>query len=305
MFHWYQASIECYAVLSDLPNYDDRQRSRRDLPKSDWCTRGWTLQELLARTKVMFYDSSWKLVGSKEVLAEEISESTGISTNYLHDSNRLSEASVALKMSWASQRQTTRVEDTAYSLLGLFGVNMPLLYGEDKRKIFRLQLEVFQTTDDESIFAWASKDMSKSGMFAPWPSAFRNSGNVRPFAVRPAWRVPWSWTNKGLEMRLIEPDSRISGKGFDLMPIGQHNKLVTLACWEGSDHMVHKEDKSTWKNKVVSIELERLGTTWQRINCQKLQLVYEFDAFSRSRFVPLVLRQYYIPQEKSNAIEYR
>jgi hypothetical protein len=56
-------------------------------------------------------------------------------------------------MSWASKRETTRVEDTAYCLMGLFGVNMLPLYGEGRKAFMRLQLEILRMSDDESIFA--------------------------------------------------------------------------------------------------------------------------------------------------------
>jgi hypothetical protein len=55
----------------------------------------------------------------------------------------------------AANRETTRPEDLAYSLLGLFGVNMPILYGEGERNaFFRLQVMIFQSFSDHSILAW-------------------------------------------------------------------------------------------------------------------------------------------------------
>ena len=65
-------------------------------------------------------------------------------------------ACVAVRMSWASKRETSRVEDVAYSLLGLFNVNMPLLYGEGRKAFYRLQLEIVKNSDNESIFAWVA-----------------------------------------------------------------------------------------------------------------------------------------------------
>ena len=83
-------------------------------------------------------------------------------------------------MSWASSRQTTRVEDRAYSLLGIFDVHMALLYGEGgKKAFFRLQLEIIKSSNDDSIFAWTDDELPISGMLAPWPSAFASSGDIR------------------------------------------------------------------------------------------------------------------------------
>ncbi|KAL3298557.1 HET-domain-containing protein [Colletotrichum asianum] len=92
----------------------------------------------IAPDEVIFFDSQWSMrtLGSKTTLSEIISSETGIPQNILNNKNMLHSASVAQKMSWASLRQTTRVEDEAYSLMGLFGVNMPTVYGEGK-KAFR------------------------------------------------------------------------------------------------------------------------------------------------------------------------
>jgi len=84
-------------------------------------------------------------------------------------------------MSWASKRQTTRIEDQAYSLMGLFGVNMPLLYGEGTKAFFRLQLEIQKNTDDESLYAWTEKSLAKHtqvGMFGSSPMAFSDSQHI-------------------------------------------------------------------------------------------------------------------------------
>lgn len=106
--------------------------------ESKWFTRGWTLQELLAPNDVVFFDRKWHEIGHAKDLSEEIHQATGIEGRYL---NFPDQASTAMKMSWAATRETTKGEDRAYSLLGLFDVNMPLLYGEGERKAFlRLQL---------------------------------------------------------------------------------------------------------------------------------------------------------------------
>ena len=106
--------------------------------KSKWFTRGWTLQELIAPNDVVFFDREWHEIGHATDLSEEIHQATGIEARYR---NFPQQASIAMKMSWAAKRETTKGEDLAYSLLGLFNVNMPLLYGEGAQKAFlRLQL---------------------------------------------------------------------------------------------------------------------------------------------------------------------
>lgn len=106
------------------------------------------MQELLAPQTVVFFSHEWKDLGTKSILQPLISSITGI-----QDLVNLGEASIAQKMSWASKRQITRVEVMAYCLLGIFGINIPLIYGEGKRAFLRLQLQILNQSDDESIFA--------------------------------------------------------------------------------------------------------------------------------------------------------
>lgn len=150
MFAWYQRAEVCYAYLSDVsPATEDSRAKYFAIQNSKWFTRGWTLQELLAPYYVDFFDQSWTWIGSKSCLEPLISEATKITDLWDHQS-----ASVAQKMSWASSRETTRIEDRAHSLLGLFGVHMPPLYGERVNAFIRLQLEILSKTDDDSILAW-------------------------------------------------------------------------------------------------------------------------------------------------------
>ena len=108
-----------------------------EFSKSRWFTRGWTLQELIAPSTVVILDQKWQEMGTKSSLQGMISEITGIPTNILLGGD-LERASVAQKMSWASKRETTRVEDLAYCLMGIFGIHMPMLYGEGEMAFTRL-----------------------------------------------------------------------------------------------------------------------------------------------------------------------
>ncbi|KAH7082792.1 heterokaryon incompatibility protein-domain-containing protein [Paraphoma chrysanthemicola] len=152
MFDWYKKASVCYAYLSDVVV----ERAASELPKSRWFTRGWTLHELLAPNQVAFFDVGWQRLGSKSGRAQLISEITKIDESALgaKGSSDLCKFSVAARMSWASRRRTTRVEDIGYSLLGIFEINMPLLYGEGTRAFVRLQEEIIRRTPDDSILAW-------------------------------------------------------------------------------------------------------------------------------------------------------
>ncbi|RDL34748.1 uncharacterized protein BP5553_07876 [Venustampulla echinocandica] len=153
MFSWYKNAWVCYAYLSDVPGDTDLSRNVSSFALSRWFTRGWTLQELIASPDVLFYSASWQFLGSKLSLCELLTEITGIDEEVLKYRN-LESTCVAKKMSWAAKRETTRIEDAAYCLLGIFDVNMPLLYGEGSRAFARLQEEIMKVSDDQSLFAW-------------------------------------------------------------------------------------------------------------------------------------------------------
>jgi hypothetical protein len=201
MFKWYENSQVCYTYLNDVPVGEDHERENSAFRNSKWFTRGWTLQELLAPQTVVFFSHGWFEIGTRTSLGPLISAITNIGENHLNKGSHI--PSTAQKFSWASRRQTLRIEDTAYCLMGLFGVNMPLLYGEGGKAFMRLQLEIIKVSDDDSIFAWvheSPRDYSTNlGLLAYSPSAFHQSGNI--------WSgdrtSPYSMTNQGLEISLM------------------------------------------------------------------------------------------------------
>jgi hypothetical protein len=149
MFRWYHKATKCYAYLQDVScpavnaNNEGYQRTwESDFRKSRWFTRGWTLQELLAPRSVEFFSHEGQRLGNKTSLEQQIYEITGIAVPALRGSP-LSQFPVHERMTWAKGRQTTRKEDKAYSLLGIFGVFMPLVYGEgEDHAIKRLEEEI-------------------------------------------------------------------------------------------------------------------------------------------------------------------
>lgn len=148
MFRWYRNAAKCYAYLTDVfVKKEDVELSDLSRPwegafrRSRWFTRGWTLQELLAPVITEFYSAEGILLGDKKSLKHIIHEITGIPVQALLGDN-LSWFSVSERLSWAKHRQTTRVEDQAYCLLGILEIFMPLIYGEDEHAMVRLQQEV-------------------------------------------------------------------------------------------------------------------------------------------------------------------
>jgi hypothetical protein len=139
MFRWYRDADKCYVYLSDVASQLAWESCFR---KSRWFTRGWTLQELVAPTSVEFFSKEGKQLGSKSSLEQDIHEVTGIPVRALQG-NSLFDFTVSERLSWAEKRDTTREEDKAYSLLGIFDIHMPLIYGEGKENAFkRLREEI-------------------------------------------------------------------------------------------------------------------------------------------------------------------
>jgi len=138
MFQWYKDSVVCYAYLADVSDIKERESTdfmdgesadftnsgTMAFQRSKWFTRGWTLQELLAPKHLIFIGNRWNILGTKSDLGDVITSITKIPRKILNGAT-LNTVATACKMSWVSGRVTTRPEDIAYCLLGLFDVNMP------------------------------------------------------------------------------------------------------------------------------------------------------------------------------------
>ena len=219
MYRWYEEAGVCFAYIED---------ASPSLPMSEWTTsnirwftRGWTLQELLAPKEVEFFDTDWSALGTRTEHAPLLSRITNIHlaalerdlTSYdtvpweKNGRMDLRIFSIASKMSWAAKRTTARSEDVAYCLLGIFDVNMPLLYGEGSTKAFvRLQEEIMKGSDDQSIFAWCRPNAffeayEPHGLLTESPLGFINSGSV-DWNMRTNAKDPYAMTNKGLHITL-------------------------------------------------------------------------------------------------------
>lgn len=149
MFLWYRNASRCYVYLADVSmprlwfnHVYSAQFLEDSLQPSRWFTRGWTLQELLAPVSVDFFSREGRRIGNKLELDAFVTKITGIPTTALQNSP-LSGFTINERMQWAQSRVTTRPEDTAYSLMGIFDVYMALLYGEGKDNAFkRLKEEI-------------------------------------------------------------------------------------------------------------------------------------------------------------------
>jgi ankyrin repeat protein len=152
MFRWYQNSAKCYVYLSDVSS-GKRSLSSELLWKlafrqSQWFTRGWTLQELLAPASVEFFSRDAKWLGDKRSLENEIQQTTGIAIQALQGVSVL-QFSIQERMSWTKNRETTREEDQAYCLMGIFDVHIPVIYGEGKNSAYKRLREVIDKQSEE------------------------------------------------------------------------------------------------------------------------------------------------------------
>ncbi|RII14846.1 hypothetical protein CUC08_Gglean003768 [Alternaria sp. MG1] len=196
MFEWYKQALVCYVWLDDLAS---DVKPEIGFPSCRWFSRGWTLQELLAPNQVEFYNHAGDCIGSKQRHADIISKITRIPRGVLFRPQQIFDETIATRMSWASKRKTKRREDIAYSLLGIFDVYMPLIYGEGVRAFRRLQEEIIKRHNDLSIFAWISTPSHNSnglvGTFASSPTGFAECPDLEPHKSLTA---EFALTNRGL-----------------------------------------------------------------------------------------------------------
>ncbi|KAF5598146.1 beta transducin [Fusarium pseudoanthophilum] len=210
MMSWYERSQICYTYLADVPPGTKIHEPKSPFAKSRWFERGWTLQELIAPSKLIFLYDDWSVMSERDDIVHLITQITGIDQAFLSAltadcslQSRLHAASIAEKMSWASKRKTTRIEDTAYCLLGIFGINMPLLYGEGANAFLRLQEEIMKRSDDQTLLAWYLPEdgPNESGVLATSPAAFANCKDFIPCDVGMS-TPPFQITNKGLRIEM-------------------------------------------------------------------------------------------------------
>jgi hypothetical protein len=213
MYKWYKNSSVCFAYMPDVTAQiqPDGSFHFQDFNCSCWFTRGWTLQELIAPLSVEFYTSEWIYIGDKRSMAEELSVITAVDKGVLLGTSPVRASSVATIMSWASHRVTTRREDIAYCLLGLFSIHMPLLYGEGDRAFIRLQEEILKQSSDQSLFAWnpllggtlqntASEGDSFCGILSSSPACFAEASDIIPLPGY--WDTESALTNRGIRLRM-------------------------------------------------------------------------------------------------------
>lgn len=256
MWSWYARADSCFVYFSDVFAAD--ARSLRDLLQgSMWFTRGWTLQELLAPRKQRFFDANWTFLGHRNEykIREALSTITRIPSNYFGKIEAIRSATIAERMRWVSMRNTSRSEDLAYCMLGIFGIKMPLIYGEGFEAFLRLQTEIIKINDDESIFGWTNSKCSQSGLLASHPRCFADS-RCSDFQLK-TWinRPPFGMTNKGIELEIWASKSDRE----------QSEMLLPINC---------AVENQGW----IVIKLKKINDmSWHRISCDVLEFSTDLE----------------------------
>ena len=261
MYRWYRCSQTCYAYLHDVAKDNFPRQALNKSADSEWFFRGWTLQELIAPQVLKFFDQSWNFIGDRSGLAPTLNRITRIPEDLLVQTNgpgvprTLTETfGVARIMSWAADRGTKRPEDRAYSLVGLFGVELKVdtgLYGIGGRKAFQsLQEALISEYGDQSIFSWSGQP--KGNILAESPSDFRDCFDVVP------WR-PSSWSKS-----LLRPPFQIGQ--------GSITTRLRLTRCRGSSYIFqaelaccHNKDGSKDQKSIV-ITLAEVNDVYYRIS---------------------------------------
>lgn len=265
MFKWYREAAVCYTFLNDVAfsQTSDEMfsslREDRQGKASEWFERGWTLQELLAPRSMEFYDKNWQFMGTRHDLASLVGKVAGIKPGYLKDPKKGSpsfrEASVATKMSWMAGRTTRDVEDIAYSLLGIFNIDLVPQYGEGIKAFSRLQEAIMMDCEsfDESLFAWELPQNcelrcfrnpstvpkfahSNWGLLAPSPDCFKKSADVIVIRHKVVQRLAGGFRKsyQGIFFTLPRPDVK---KWLG----GTRNEVsLPLNCWRLHDNNVRE-----------------------------------------------------------------
>ncbi|OBZ77238.1 hypothetical protein A0H81_02101 [Grifola frondosa] len=275
MYAWYSKSEVCYAYLYDVPAGDPCAEHRSSFRKSRWFTRGWTLQELIAPKEMVFLARDWSFLGMRKDLVDTICDITRVDRDLLLGFAK--KLSIAQRMSWAAQRVTTRVEDKAYSLMGLFGIQMPTIYGEGKQAFIRLQQEIMRRFQDHSIFAWTftpkNDEPSPNGFLAPSSACFKDNSTIP---------IPYDDFVQMFDISHPLPEHSVTNYGIriqlPLKPIeGREGEyLAALAC----------RDQATSKN--CFLVLRRIKGTVDQYSREILRYM-EYESSEASKFTAQIV----------------
>ncbi|KAI5989361.1 hypothetical protein EDD15DRAFT_1319708 [Pisolithus albus] len=260
MFAWYRRSALTIVYLHDVPNTGSFR-------SSEWFTRVWTLQELLAPKTVLFYTQDWSPyknhVGSNHKadvnVMEELKRATGIEPGFLTEFSPCMD-NARSRLQWASLRHATRPEDIAYSLFGIFDVHLPILYGESAEKALgRLLAEIISLSRDISVLDWVGEASQFHSCFPAYITSYQTlpftlSSDSEEQSQRMSWQPSFSEALRKLYHSLTEsPLPECINRRLTL-PCITHG--VTEICLKGKEPLA-----PTYKYKIQAFGLRSLEIT--------------------------------------------
>ncbi|KAK3689198.1 hypothetical protein B0T22DRAFT_480415 [Podospora appendiculata] len=301
MFRWYSKASRCYVYLADVPDgweaslphafehHDhggalltvDIPAHLRRMPwpvrgavdhsfyQSRWFTRGWTLQELLAPVDVVFYSSAWTRGPTKTDLIEHLGRITGIPHAAL-ETGDCSAVSIADRMRWALARETTRVEDTAYCLLGIFDVNMPMLYGEGEKAFLRLQEEICRSSDDHSLFAWRQKPVGDEWSLSRSNSDQDPSGGAFSVYRGLFAKSPEEFSVPSVSLAPVDADGFVPPMGSTSLGFNAMFPLIPVSEISIMNGVVPAVDSVDAENEFLAVLHAKTLLSWHRPGVRSL-----------------------------------
>ena len=289
MFKWYQGSALTLVLLRGVPS----PSKRGDLVQSIWNTRAWTFQEYHASKVVRFYNENWTLYLNLDIsnhkespeIISEIEEATGISARALM-ALQPGLDDIREKLCLASTRQTTFIEDSAYSLLGIFSISLPVVYGEGDRALGRLLAQLIASSGDTSILAWTGKSGSFNSCL---PSS------IMVFSKLPTSHVPLPITGADMEtmvarlrasslnltsaMKLYDRLHGLSVPSFS----GKRMKLPCLTFKLGPVSATRSVSERAFRAKTDGLGIVEITTTEDLSRLDSLILVHPWIDFLLDR----------------------
>ncbi|KAG1728855.1 heterokaryon incompatibility protein-domain-containing protein [Suillus paluster] len=258
MFRWYRNSHVCIALLSGTAHIAALQKQEKGERGEEanidaWFTRGWTLQELLAPLRIKFYGNDWKPLikdptndRDNEVIMSKISDLTNIDVTDLRSFTPGIDR-VPEKMLWASRRRTTRIEDVAYSLIGILDISFMIAYGEGNKAFFRLMEEILKRYDKWDVFLWSGRCSRYNAALPNAPHCYvggcteTSHSAVDEGAPYENGDRRFALTNHGLEVRvlLLEVEADISQYSHNSCITFRHDHFKVDVTYLGPKHKLH------------------------------------------------------------------
>jgi hypothetical protein len=245
--------------------------------------RGWTLQELIAPKNIKFFDGTGKARGVKSdaLVIQHLSRITGIAPSVLSDNSEdsLREICYGQRMSWAAYRNTSRKEDIAYCLLGIFQISMPLLYGEGEKAFARLQENILASSTDLSLLAWTQncKEVQQyRGILSRHPHEFRGLGRCRQDYSQFSTADEVIITNKGA--RIEASLFHIKDGDGDILP-RLDIYFLSLGCYVDDDYLqgILLKKMKDFYVRAESDGLMRIDSKMVRAEARIMYLARDFD----------------------------